>query len=127
MAKKVTTETNILTKSDIGKSAMILALTKTLGVVTPACKKVGISRETHYEWFNSDSEYQKAVLDIKNISIDFVESVMFQQIRNGDTGLVKYFLNTQGKSRGYVEKADVEVNVNVDTVVKVGYDDDDNG
>jgi len=40
-----------MTKTDnIKKQAMIEALTDSLGVVTIACKKVGIARNTHYEW-----------------------------------------------------------------------------
>ena len=35
-------------KTDINKKAMIIALEKSLGIVTPACKNVGISRDTHY-------------------------------------------------------------------------------
>ena len=41
---------------DIQKRAMIEALEKALGVVTTACKSVGISRSTHYSWMESDLE-----------------------------------------------------------------------
>ena len=50
-----------LTKVDINKKAMIEALTQSLGIVTSACKAVGISRTLHYNWYNEDAEYKKAV------------------------------------------------------------------
>jgi hypothetical protein len=112
MAKKAKIS---LTKSDIHKDAMIESLSKCLGVVTTACKKVGITRETHYHWFNTDEGYKNRVMDIKNIAIDFVESKMFAAINNGDSSLTKYYLSTQGKSRGYVEKMEVDNQV---TMVK---------
>lgn len=89
------------------KQAMIKALEKSLGVVTNACKKAKISREAHYKWLATDEEYKRQVLDVKEISIDFVESKMFQAINNGETSLVKYYLSTQGKKRGYVERQEV--------------------
>jgi len=113
MAKRPTKLNIALTKSDIQKDAMILALSKSLGVVSSACKKVGISRETHYTWFNEDENYRAKVLDVKNIAIDFVESKMFSAISNGDSSLTKYYLSTQGKDRGYVEKSIVDQNVNI--------------
>lgn len=115
MAKRPTKLNTPLTKSDIQKDAMILALSKSLGVVTTACKKIGISRDTHYEWFNSDEVYRAKVLDVKNIAIDFVESKMFSAISNGDSSLTKYYLSTQGRDRGYVEKSIVDNQV---TMVK---------
>ena len=36
-----------MANNDITKKAMIDALEKSLGIVTSACKAVGISRETH--------------------------------------------------------------------------------
>ena len=47
------------TNSDILKKAMLEALEKSLGVITSACKQVGIARSTHYEWYSKDKEYMK--------------------------------------------------------------------
>ena len=41
------------TKSDILKKEIIKALEKSLGIVTTACKNVGIARSTYYEWYLS--------------------------------------------------------------------------
>ena len=38
------------------KKAMIGALQKSLGVVTTACKVVGIDRQTHYNWLETDTK-----------------------------------------------------------------------
>ena len=38
------------------------------------------------------------------MAIDFVETKMFEGVNNNDSGLIKYYLSTKGKSRGYVER-----------------------
>ena len=103
-----------LTKTDNHKEAMIVALTKSLGVVSTACKSVGIARETHYEWMKNDEDFKAKVLDVKDIAIDYVESQMFSAIGNGDSSLIKYYLSTQGKVRGYIEKTEVDSKLTIE-------------
>lgn len=86
------------------KKAMIQALEKSLGVVTTACKSVGINRCTHYEWLKTDEEYKKEVEDIENIALDFAESQLHKQISEGNTAGTIFYLKTKGKKRGYVER-----------------------
>lgn len=95
------------TKTDILKRAMIVALEKSLGVVTSACKAVKIHRSTHYDWMNDDQEYNKSVIDIQDIAIDFAESQLHKQILDGNTTATIFFLKTKGKKRGYIERSEV--------------------
>ena len=95
------------------KKAMIEALTKSLGIVTHACDKVGIARSTHYTWFNEDKEYKKEVESIKDVAIDYVESKLYGRIDDEDTTAMIFFLKTQGKSRGYIEKQIIENNQHI--------------
>lgn len=94
------------------KLAMLKALEKTLGVVTPACKNVDISRETHYRWLKEDTEYKAAVESTEDIAIDFAESNLHQQIKNGVPSSTIFYLKTKAKKRGYIERQEVEHNVN---------------
>ena len=90
------------------KRAMIEALESTLGVVTLAAKKVGINRESHYEWLRKDEKYAEAVEELQNVVLDFSESQLFQRIKSGDTTAIIFHLKMRGKARGYVEKQEVE-------------------
>jgi hypothetical protein len=90
-----------MTKSDITKKAMIEALTKSLGIVTTACQTCKISRETHYKWYREDAEYKAAVDDVQNVAIDFAESKLFQNVKDGKETSIIYYLNNKGNSRGY--------------------------
>jgi len=92
----------------VKKKAMVEALTKSLGNVTAACKAVGIFRSTHYDWLEADAEYLKAVQDIFESSIDFAETSLFSQIKDGNTAATIFYLKTRGRHRGYIERQDVD-------------------
>jgi hypothetical protein len=96
------------TKTDTHKKAVLQALEKTFGVVTTACKTVGIARQTFYEWMKEDAAFAEAVKDIENVSLDFAESQLLKQIREDNTTAILFYLKTKGKKRGYVERQEVE-------------------
>lgn len=97
-----------MTKTDIHKKAMIEALEKALGVVTSACKQVGIARQTHYEWYKEDPKYRAAVDELGDVAIDFAESQLHKQIKEGNSTATIFYLKTKGKKRGYVERQEVQ-------------------
>ena len=105
-----------MAKIDIHKKAMIEALEKSLGIVTAACKSVGISRQTHYDWMAADPEYKAAVDGIADIALDFAESKLHQSIQNGSDTATIFFLKTKGKKRGYVEKQEIEQTTKVEPI-----------
>ena len=93
--------------TDKKKKAMIKAMEKCLGVVSTACKVVGIDRATHYRWMKSDSEYKEIIDDVENLVIDFAESQLHKQIEDGNTAATIFYLKTKGKPRGYVERQEI--------------------
>jgi hypothetical protein len=94
-------------KTEQHKKAMIDALEKSLGVVTSACKTVGIGRTTHYAWLEQDLEYKKAVNEISDVALDFAESQLHKQIKDGNSTSTIFYLKTKGKKRGYVERQEI--------------------
>lgn len=108
-----------LTKEDTKKRAsmavlktmMIQAMEKSLGIVTTACRSVGVSRDTHYRWLREDSEYRQSIDSIESMALDLAESKLHQEILNGNTACIIFFLKTKGKKRGYVEKQEVETTI----------------
>ena len=95
------------TKSDTQKKAMLRALESSLGVVTTACKSVGIARQTHYRWMMEDEEYAAMVKDVSNVTLDFAESKLHESIMDGNIAAIIFYLKTKGKIRGYVERQEV--------------------
>lgn len=90
---------------DSRKKKMLEALQKSLGVVTSACEKCHVSRQTHYNWIKTDPEYAAAVEDIVERSLDFGESHLHKLIQAGNPAATIFFLKTKARDRGYVEKA----------------------
>jgi len=93
---------------DAQKKAMIVAMEKALGVVTTACKTVGISRQTHYNWLQ-DPDYAAAIEDVSEVAVDFAESHLHKLIKDGNPAATIFFLKTKGKNRGYVERQEIAV------------------
>jgi len=94
----------VMTKTDILKKALVEALEKSLGVVTTACKSAGCSRETFYKYLREDEAFAVKVKDIENIALDFAESQLHKQIKDGSTASTIFYLKTKGKGRGYIER-----------------------
>ena len=86
------------------KEAMLKALESTLGVVTTACKKTDTPRSTFYKWLKEDEVFAKEVKDIENVSLDFAESKLFEQMADNNTSATIFYLKTKGRNRGYWEK-----------------------
>lgn len=85
------------------KIRLLTFLQRSLGVVTSACKLADISRATHYQWMIEDPGYKAYVEGISEMVIDFAESKLHENVRDGKETSVIFFLKTKGKKRGYIE------------------------
>ena len=60
-----------------------------------------------YEWMKEDEEFRNQVDDIQNIALDYAESQLHKQIGEGSTSATIFYLKTKGKSRGYIERQEI--------------------
>ena len=100
------------TQTDIRKKAFLDALEKSLGVVTIACRSIGLHRSTFYDWMRDDPEFKSMVDDLNEVTLDFAESELHKQIRDGSTAATIFYLKTKGKKRGYIERSDINMTTN---------------
>jgi len=100
----------------LNKEKMLKALEKSLGIVTPACKEVGISRETFYRWCRDDEEFRAKVDDINDITLDFAENQLLLKIKEGSERSILFYMKYKGRKRGYAEKIDIEGNLDLKTI-----------
>lgn len=116
------------------KKIFLEALELHKGIITDACKATGIGRTTVYDWRDADPEFKKALEEINETVIDFVESKLFQKIEGvymqdsenevyktppSDTAII-FYLKTKAKKRGYIEKTEQEITVNQPMIVEWG-------
>lgn len=102
------TKTN---REALKKTAILEALEKSLGVVTEACKAIGIGRTLFYKYVNEDEAFAAAVRDMDDVALDFVESALYEQIKNGIPSSTIFHLKTKGRKRGYSESLDIRQEV----------------
>ena len=93
------------TKEQIGtknaKLRMLSALEKTLGIVTGALKIAEVGRTTYYEWMKHDEVFNAKVKAMDNLVLDFAESSLMKQIKEGNHSSTQFLLKNKGKGRGY--------------------------
>tara|TARA_R110001632_G_scaffold95637_2_gene201754 strand:- start:3222 stop:3575 length:354 start_codon:yes stop_codon:yes gene_type:complete len=96
-----------MNKSEHIKKQIVAALEQSLGVVSSACRKVGISRTTFYKYYKDDPKFQSECKEIEEFALDYAESQLHKQIGEGSTAATIFYLKTKGKKRGYVERQEI--------------------
>ena len=92
------------------KEKLLKALQETQGLIYHACKKAGnISRSTYYRYMREDEEFAKAVEDIKEAQIDYVEGQLIKNISDGKETSIIFYLKSKAKDRGYTEKNSLDI------------------
>lgn len=97
---------------ELKKKNFLQAYRQSMGVIKTACNEAQISRQTFYNWIESDEEFRQAVEDVNEETIDFAENALKKRIAEGDTTATIFYLKTKGKSRGYVERTELQAEVN---------------
>lgn len=98
-----------MNKTEHNKKAVLKALEKSLGVITIACMNADVGRTQFYQWLKDDPKFAEAVKDVENITLDFAESELHKQIRNGSSRGTTYLLNCKGGNRGWGEKSQLDI------------------
>ena len=93
-----------MTRDEISNEKIIEVLEQKAGLIQPTAKALNIARRTLYYWIEDDKELQEAVKQCRESMIDMAESTLLTKIKDGDTTSTIFYLKTQGKQRGYVER-----------------------
>ena len=94
------------------KGDLLEALERNLGVITPACREVGISRETYYRWLREDDDFRNKAEDVNNIAIDYVEHQLYKKIKEGSERSIIFYMKHKGSKRGYTTSSLNEITHN---------------
>lgn len=109
MQKEIVTKTR--------KENTLRALEKCLGIVSTACKEVGVTRKTFYEWCRNDEEFKKQVDAIDEVVLDFAESCLYKLVKEGNPTATIFLLKCKGKKRGYIERVEIQKSNDSDTII----------
>lgn len=94
-------------QTEHNKKKILEALEKSFGIVTTACKVVGVGRTQFYQWLKDDAEFKEQVDDLQNVTLDMAESQLHKQILDGNTTATIFYLKTKGKKRGFIERQEI--------------------
>lgn len=94
------------------KNALLNAYDKSMGNVSSACRTVNVSRETFYRFKREDPLFSERVTEIDETNLDFAETVLLKNIREGKETSLIFFLKTKGRDRGYVERVENDITIN---------------
>lgn len=82
------------------------ALPGTGGIQLAVARKLGCARETVNRAISKSDRLKAAFAQEKESLVDLAESQLLKKIQNGDNTMIIFFLKTQGKARGYIERVE---------------------
>lgn len=87
---------------------IIEAVKDSRGFVTTIAKKLGCARPYVYQLAKKFPTVQAAIDNEREGLKDFVEGKLIQQIDGGNITAIIFYLKTQAKDRGYIERVEQE-------------------
>lgn len=97
----------ISTKKQETKARIIEAIAESNGFLTVVAKRTGLHYVTVCEYVREFPEVKQAITEAKEKMLDFAESKLVEKIKAGDNTMIIFYLKTQGKARGYVERSEI--------------------
>jgi hypothetical protein len=92
-----------------GKSAKQYAeaIRNARGFVSVAARQLGVSRSSVYNAINKHASVKEAVIDAREAMTDLAEGKLLGLINDENPTAIIFYLKTQGKDRGYVERQEL--------------------
>jgi len=83
---------------------VVKAITDTKGFLSAAARILGCDRTTVYNYINRYPTVKQAVEDARELTKDTAELKLLQRINEGSDTAIIFYLKTQAKDRGYIER-----------------------
>lgn len=68
------------------------------GVAARACRQMGISRRTYYDWME-DTGFQASVREALREAVEELEAVAMERARKGDREMLKFLLSRLAREK----------------------------
>lgn len=93
------------------------------GFVTAIARRLNCTARHVYNLIQKYESAREALFDEREAMRDMAEGELYKKIKNGDTTAIIFYLKTQAKERGYVERQEVtgagggEVTIRIEGVI----------
>ena len=101
---------------------MIKALEESKGLIAPAARALGCSRDTIRTYLEEYTAVAQAKLDQREAVTDMAENALYAAILRGEAWAICFYLKCMAKDRGYVEKAEISGPGGKPISIKLVYD-----
>lgn len=91
-------------KREATAARIIEALKECNGLLTLAARKAGVTYRTIKRYADDYPTVAEAYKESKETMLDVAEGKLYQAIGKGESWAICFYLKTQGKQRGYVER-----------------------
>ena len=82
------------------------ALTKSKGMVSVAARMLDVSQQAVRQRIARHPTLQQAIKDAREATTDVAELRLYERIQAGEGWAICFYLKTQAKDRGYVERTE---------------------
>jgi hypothetical protein len=83
---------------------VIAAIERSHGKVSLAAKALKCTRQTVLNYTKDYPQVKQALEDARELTLDIAEDKLFKAIQKGQSWAICFYLKTQGKKRGYIER-----------------------
>ena len=80
---------------------------KMSGNLAAVARSLGKSRQWLYNYLDKHPDLWETITETRETMLDNVESKLYQKALAGDNTCMLFYLRTQGKKRGYVERSEI--------------------
>lgn len=95
-------------KPKLDQTQVAAALAELQGNVAAVAKRFNVDRSSVRDFISRTPALQKVCLDAREGMKDHAESALLRAILGGEAWAVCFYLKTQAKDRGYIERQEVE-------------------
>jgi hypothetical protein len=78
------------------------------GNYAAVARAYGVSRQAVQKYVSNDAELSEVAQEARETMLDNAESKLYSEAMNGNTAALIFLLKTQGKRRGYIERAEIQ-------------------
>lgn len=95
-----------MTRDELNAETVIARIVEYKGNLAAVARSFQMSRQTLYKYIKGKPTVLAAVEEARETMIDNVESALYSAALAGEAWAVCFFLKTQGKHRGYIERTE---------------------
>ena len=87
------------------------AIRETRGLVSLAARRLGCTPKTVYVYIHRYPSVRQALQEEREAMTDLAELALYNKIQQGEGWAVCFYLKTQGRDRGYIERYELAVDM----------------